>query len=481
MRGATDEDGRFTVTGLTPGRHALRFTKTVDGNLMEFVVPIIVGDDGGAEVVAEVSWGLVRATSTYTQGGDALRAVFAPTGTSLITRGDQVVELADGWRTLVDADGDGHFDPQSCGTEIYACDAANGCGNTDNICVCVPSCPGCEDCPRRACVPRNYFHTPECGPDGLCKRLPYSCEDGGGCSVEGDRCQCIPSCFACDNCEGSACVEPCTAGEPIDIVAVQAYGPERLVIGQPGDARASAVLSDGTTVDVTWLAAWTSSAPAVAAVDAWGRLDAVAAGNADITAAIAGAPSQPLALTVVERPTLQHIIVENVYCQIYAYPDDDPATGEPKPLPPSDAFLPPPYCQQVVRIGGTLQFRALGQFDNGYYDDITDEVTWAVDPAAVGTISAGTFTGVAAGAASLTATLGDVHSDAQSITVSITRASSRSPSTPARIRTSTSMADRCGRATRCRASSAATSSPCCSAIRSSSSRPRTTIPASGRT
>ena len=189
------------------------------------------------------------------------------------------------------------------------------------------------------------------------------------------------------------------------------------MIGQPGDARASAILSDGTTVDVTWLAAWTSSAPAVAAVDAWGRLDAVAAGNADITAAIAGAPSQPLALTVVERPTLQKIIVENVYCQIYAYPDDDPATGEPKPLPPSDAFLPPPYCQQVVRIGGTLQFRALGQFDNGYYDDITDEVTWAVDPPAVGTISAGTFTGVAAGAASLTATLGDVHSDAQSITV----------------------------------------------------------------
>jgi hypothetical protein len=89
------------------------------------------------------------------------------------------------------------------------------------------------------------------------------------------------------------------------------------------------LLSDGTTVDVTWLATWTSSAPAVAAVDAWGRLDAVAAGTADITATIAGAPSQPLALTVVERPTLQHIIVENVYCQIYAYPVDDPATGEP--------------------------------------------------------------------------------------------------------------------------------------------------------
>jgi hypothetical protein len=82
-----------------------------------------------------------------------------------------------------------------------------------------------------------------------------------------------------------------------------------------------------------------------------------------------------------------------------------------------DAFLPPPNCQQVVRIGGTLQFRALGQFDTGYYDDITDEVTWAVDPAAVGTVDAGVFTGAAAGLANLTATLGSVTSDAQPITV----------------------------------------------------------------
>ena len=164
------------------------------------------------------------------------------------------------------------------------------------------------------------------------------------------------------------------------------------------------------------LATWASSAPAVAAIDAWGRIDAVAAGNADITAAIAGAPSLPLALTVVERPTLQKIIVENLSCGMYPYPVDDPAAG-PRPLPPVDAFLPPPYCQQVLRIGSAMTFRALGQFDTGYYDDITDEVTWAVDPPAVGSIAAGLFTGVAAGVAQLTATLDDITSDAQQITV----------------------------------------------------------------
>lgn len=416
VRGETDESGRFAVTGLTPGRHALRFTKTVDGNLMEFVVPIVVGDDGSAEVVAEVSWGLVRATSTYTQDGAAMRAVFAPTGTSMVVRGDRIVELSDSWRTLVDADGDGRFDPRDCGGQLYACDDNGGCSGADDICVCIPSCPDCQDCTRRACVPRTYFHTEACGPDGLCKRLPYACGDDRGCGMSGDQCQCIASCFACDNCEASACVEPCQPGEPIDIVSVTAYGPSRLVIGQRGDARAAALLSDGTSVDVTWLASWSSSTPAVATVDAWARLDAVAAGDASITAALGDAPTQPLALTVVERPTLQRILVENVSCQMY-YPPVAGLPDDPRPLPPVDAFLPPPYCQQVLRVGGALQFRALGEFDTGYYEDITDEVTWTVDPPAVGTVEQGRFTAVAAGAASVTAALGDVRSDAQPVTV----------------------------------------------------------------
>lgn len=414
VRGQTDGDGRFVVTGLTPGRHALRFTKTVDGNLMEFVVPIIVGDDGAAEVVAEVSWGLVRATSTYVEGGATRRAVFAPNGAWVITGGDRVAELSDGWRTLVDGDGDGRFDPQDCGGQLYACGDDGRCNGPEDVCVCVPSCPDCEDCPRRACVPRDYFHTDACGPDGLCKRLPYACGDDNACGVPGDRCQCIASCFACDNCEGSACVEPCRPGEPIDIVAVTASGPPRLVVGQPGQASAAARLSDGSAIDVTWLATWTSSRPAAAAVDAWGRIAAVAPGETDVAAAIGAAPSTPLALAVVERPTLQAIIVENVGCQVYAYPDDP---AGPRPLPPTDAYLPPPYCQQVVRVGGSLQFRALGQFDTGYYDDVSDEVTWSVDPAAVGGVAGGRFTGAAAGVATVTAALDGVRSAPQQVTV----------------------------------------------------------------
>lgn len=416
IHGATDGDGRFSVSGLTPGRHHLRFTKTVGGNLMEFVVPIVVGDDGAAAVVAEVSWGLVRATSTYTRAGESLRTVFAPNGAYLTTGGGRAVELSDGWRVLADGDGDGRFDPQACSRQLYACDARGGCGTPEAVCVCIPSCPRCEDCGQRACVPRSYFLTPECGPDGLCKPFPYRCGGGTVCADAAEECTCIASCPDCLDCQTAACVDPCGGGEPIDLVTLTVSGPERLVAGQRADARASARLSDGTAIDVTWLAEWGSSAPDVAAVDSWGRVDAVGAGTAGISGALIGVTSAPLALTVVERPTLQRIHLENVSCQYHPYPVDDRAVG-PRPLPPQDAFLPPPWCNQVVRIGAGLQFRALGEFDTGYFEDITDEVTWAIEPLAVGTVAGGRFTAAAAGAVSIRAVLDGVTSNVQTVAV----------------------------------------------------------------
>jgi hypothetical protein len=417
VRGSTDDDGHFSISGLTPGRHALRFTKTVNGDLMEFVVPIIVGDDGAAEVVAEVSWGLVRATSTYVQAGAAQRAVFAPNGTYLITRGAELVELFDGWRTLVDGDGDGRFDPQQCGREIYACAEDGRCSNADDFCACISSCPNCEDCPERACVPRAYFQRPACGPDGLCGTLPYECADGqNACAVPGDVCSCVSSCFGCDNCASFACVSPCISGDPIDLVRIVVSGPARLVVGQETSAYASAVLSDGTAVDVTWLATWQSSAPHGASVDAWARLSAVAAGATGITATLASVTSEPLQLDVVERPSLLRIHLQNASC--YYYANDGPIGADGKPVP-SDAtgLLPPPWCRQVVLVGAEIRFVALGEFDTGYFEDITDEVTWRLEPAGVGTIDAGLFTAIAVGTAELRAALGGVISDAQEIKV----------------------------------------------------------------
>lgn len=416
VRGSTGDDGRFLVTGLTPGRHALRFTKTIDGNLMEFVVPIIVGDDGAAEVLAEVSWGLVRATSTYRQGGVAMRAVFAPNGTYLITRGAQVMELFDGWRTLSDGDGDGRFDPQGCGGEIYACADDRSCAHAEDFCACISSCPDCEDCPQRACVPRSYFFRPACGPDGVCGALPYQCDGGqNACALPGDVCTCVSSCFGCDNCATFACVTPCTPGEPIDILRIEVSGSPRLVVGQESSAGAGAVLSDGSGVDVTWLATWSASTAAVASVDSWGRISALAPGATGITAALGEVASASLFLEVVERPTLQRIYLHNADCYYTLDPRSD---GTVMPVPPAhDALLPPPWCQQVVRIGAKLRFTAVGEFDTGYFEDITDEVTWRAEPAGVGTLDGGVFTAVAVGTARVTAALAGVTSDAQEVRV----------------------------------------------------------------
>ena len=417
--GTTSADGHFSISGLTPGPHVITVTKTIDGNLMQLTLPIIVGDDGTADVVAEVLWGQVRTTSTYAHGGAAMRAVFAPNGAHLITRDAQVVELGDYARTLIDADGDGHFDPQSGSCDpIYRCDENGGCSGAEDVCVCVPSCPSCEDCPSRACVSRACLSDPAmCGPDGLCKRLPYACGPGEPlCPQPDQQCTCVPSCAACDNCDGSACVRPCQPGEPVDILRIDVYGPNRLVIGQESTASANAVLSDGSGVDVTWLATWVSSQPAVASIDSWGRITALAAGPTDITAALAAVTSPPFALTVVERPTLLRISLQNASCYYPLAGRDD--TGMVRPVPPAaDGFLPQPSCQQVVRIGATIQFMAVGEFDTGYYEDITDEVEWRLVPPDVGSVTKGLFTAAQAGTAQLSAALGGVESDAVAIRV----------------------------------------------------------------
>src|SRR6185369_951656 len=99
----------------------------------------------------------------------------------------------------------------------------------------------------------------------------------------------------------------------------------------------------------------------------------LAVGATNITATLDDVTSTPLALAVVERPTLRRIYLQNASCLYPLAMRDD--ASEPKPVPPTDSgFLPPPLCQQVVRIGATLQFSAIGEVDTGYYEDITDEV-----------------------------------------------------------------------------------------------------------
>jgi len=246
--------------------------------------------------------------------------------------------------------------------------------------------------------------------------VPYLCNSDGSCANPGDHCACVASCPDCDDCARSVCVPGC---DPVNIEAITiSSGQSSLVIGQQGSLRAVAKLSDGNQMDVTYLVSWKSSDETVATIDSWGTASALAAGSTAITASLGELVSAPWSLQVTERPALRKIYLQNVSCY---YPLGLPQEGDGAPPvlspPMSTDILPAPSCGQVVQIGGTLQFRALGEFDDGYYQDITSEVAWQVDPPEVGEAVDGIFTAKAAGTAKLTATLDGVTSDPTEIRV----------------------------------------------------------------
>ncbi len=402
-RGVTGPDGSFSIPDLAPGRYTFQATKTLDGNLASMTFPFTVGPDGTADVVAEVAWGLVKSTSTYTEGAVQVRDIRGPYGTWLITHDGRVRELGDPSHSFVDGDGDGQFDPRPCVTALWTCEQDFTC-KEDRFCQCVSSCPYCDSCSLPGvCMPAGTLP-------------PYACSAEDTCALPGDRCVCVPSCPDCKDCVRRVCVAGC---DPVEITAIRiTSGPSQLIVGQQGSVYASAVLSDGSQVDVTYLATWNSSNEEVVTVDSWGTVVARAIGSASLTAIVGTLTSAPWPVEVVERPTLRRIEIQNVSCY---YPRGLPpefGTTPPVAVPPTDANIRPiPSCGQVVQVGSTVQFHAIGEFANGYYEDITDEVQWQVTPAQVGDVAAGLFTARQAGTAKLSASLGGVASDATDIRV----------------------------------------------------------------
>jgi len=368
LQGVTGPDGRFSAGPLSPGPHTLQINKTIDGNLAAVSVPFSAGDDGSVDLVVQLSWGQARSSFSYTHDGATVGVIQSPTGSWLRLQQGRITAFGDAGRTFVDADGDGQFDRTDCSGSStplptpYACSADGTCSDATTHCTCVSSCPACDDCLKRVCVP--------------------SCP-------------------------------------PVEISALAVSGPAQLVVGQSGSLAATATLSDGTAVDVTGLVGWLSSAPGVAAIDSWGTVSTLQIGKTSITATFGTVSSPPRTLEVTARPALLKILVQNVSC---VFPLGDPtATGGAIPAGAAPGqrtdLLPVPNCTQVVQIGATIQFRAVGEFDLGYYQDITDEVQWIVTPLEVGSVVTGLFTAEQAGTATLTASLSGVVSDPTTIRV----------------------------------------------------------------
>jgi hypothetical protein len=410
--GVTGVDGRFAISDLPPGQYSLQVSKTLNGNLVPLTIPFTVGDDGRAQIVAEVGVGLVRTTVTYTQAGVQVREIHGPYGNVLVTRDGRISELGDAGRTLVDTNGDGQFDSGACSISngqapivFQACGSTNPCPE-QQTCQCTTGCPVCDDCGPGVCAIPGV-------------PLPYRCSADGTCVQPGDQCVCASSCAGCKDCALRVCVPGCA---PVELTKVTVNAPAQLVVGRQAQATASAQLSDGSSVDVTYLASWQSSNESVATIDSWGTISAVALGDTALTATVGAVPSAPQPLTVVDRPALQSIMVQNQSCFCPMGPLGGPQMGVAlRPCifntAPATDVLPVPSCGQVLQIGATLQFTALGQFADGSYDDITKEVQWQVAPSDVGGVADGLFTARAAGTAQLTASLSGVTSDPTKIRV----------------------------------------------------------------
>ncbi|MEO7034227.1 MAG: Ig-like domain-containing protein [Polyangiaceae bacterium] len=164
-------------------------------------------------------------------------------------------------------------------------------------------------------------------------------------------------------------------------------GRRRINIGVPARFRATGTYSDGTRFPQTNNVVWTTSNPAVATIDASGRVAGVSVGTVAVSAAEGGTSAK--AVLLVGNAKLKSIAIG-----------------------PAAATLP---------VGTTQAFLATGQYSDGTTGDVTDAATWSSAQPTVATISngaedSGLATAVAAGATTVSAQIG-ARSATSSITV----------------------------------------------------------------
>jgi hypothetical protein len=175
-----------------------------------------------------------------------------------------------------------------------------------------------------------------------------------------------------------------------------------LTVGARQQLVAWATLQDGSLLDVTAAAAWTSTSPGVATSDAAGDVTAVGPGTAVVSATVAAA-SGSATITVAGARGM---------------PTAPPATS-----PPSDggapasatlvALLISPMHPSVL-LDAQTQLTATGTFSDGSVQDLTARVHWTSSAEGVASVgNDGVVTGKSAGTATIAASLGGVAASAQ--------------------------------------------------------------------
>jgi uncharacterized protein YjdB len=152
-----------------------------------------------------------------------------------------------------------------------------------------------------------------------------------------------------------------------------------IFVGSTLQFAATGHYSDGSARDLTSTVVWTSAKTSIGTITSAGLATGVGKGNTTIKA-VAGALSASTTLTV-KQVSLVSITV----------------------TPPT----------ATISVGGTQQFTAIGNYDNGSTSNITNSVTWSSMPKSVASISStGLATGLKAGSDTITAKLGNISGSA---------------------------------------------------------------------
>ena len=209
--------------------------------------------------------------------------------------------------------------------------------------------------------PQRYIKTLICSAGLLAASLLAGCGGGGG--------------------QGRDPILGLPAASLVSIVVTPATA--TVAIGATQQFTTIAAYTDGSAVDVSAKAAWTSAAPATATVNTAGVATGVAAGNVAINAAFGGKTASA-ALTVLPAKLVSIVLA--------------PAAV-------------------TLNIGNTQQYAVLGTFDDKTTRDVTAASTFAVAAPAVAGIGAGGLaTAKAAGSTTVTATSNGLTANA-SLTV----------------------------------------------------------------
>lgn len=163
---------------------------------------------------------------------------------------------------------------------------------------------------------------------------------------------------------------------PAELTSITVAPPDaQLIVGQLGQYAVTGHYTDGSAHGLTDQVVWSTSDAGIATVNTTGVVTAVAPGTATITAT-RGVFTSSATLTVMPQAVVSAALV---------------------------------FSNPQVVVGRTFQLQAIGTLNDGSTRDVTGQAVWASSAPAIATVSAtGLITGVSAGQATMTGTLGGI-------------------------------------------------------------------------